>query len=247
MKRLILLLSALVTINAHAASLTIHAAASLTDAMKEISATYEKQSGDQLRLNFDASSILARQIEEGAPADVFLSADEAKMDQLEKVGRLAPGTRRTLLSNTLVIVVPAESALPIRSAADLAGPQIKKIALAQPGSVPAGIYAKEYLTAQGLWEKVGPKVIPTQNVRAALAAVESGNVEAGIVYKTDALISKKVKVALEISAAEGPRISYPVAVLIGSSDPTAAKNFLTYLESEPALAVFRKYGFTIAK
>ncbi len=247
MKIFSILLSLSLALSAQAAQLTVHAAASLTDAIKQISATYEKQSGDQLRLNFDASSILARQIEEGAPGDIFLSADEAKMDQLEKAHRLAPGTRKSLLSNTLVIVVPTEGGLPIHSAADLAEGQIKKIALAQPSTVPAGIYAKEYLTAQRLWDKVSAKVIPTQNVRAALAAVESGNVEAGFVYKTDALISKKVKIAWEIPAAAGPKISYPVAALAGSSDLPASKKFLVYLESEPALAVFRKFGFTVAR
>ncbi|HEY5035969.1 MAG TPA: molybdate ABC transporter substrate-binding protein, partial [Chthoniobacterales bacterium] len=115
----------------------------------------------------------------------------------------------------------------------------------QPSTVPAGIYSKEYLTRIGLWNKLSSKVIPTQNVRAALAAVESGNVEAGFVYKTDALISKKVKIAYEIPVAEGPKISYPVAELAGS-DLSAAKRFLAYLESEPALAVFRKFGFSIA-
>ncbi len=246
MKTLLVLVSLVLARTAPAAQLTIHAAASLTDAMKEIGAVYEKQSGDHLRLNFDASSVLARQIEAGAPADLFLSADEAKMDQLEKAGMLVPGTRRDLLRNTLVIVVPAESPLTIHAAADLAGAEIKKIALAQPGSVPAGIYAKEYLTAQGLWEKVTGKVVPTQNVRAALAAVESGNVEAGFVYKTDALLSKKVKVALEIPAAQGPVISYPVAILNASPDPAAAKRFLVYLESAAALDVFQKYGFALA-
>lgn len=246
MKALTLLLIGLLAATASAAQLTVHAAASLADAMKAISAAYEKQSGDQLRLNFDGSSILVRQIEEGAPADIFLSADEAKMDQLEQAHRLAPGTRKSLLSNTLVIVLPAEGAVAIHSPADLTGPAIRKIALAQPSSVPAGIYAREFLVAQKLWEKIAPKVIPTQNVRAALAAVESGNVEAGIVYKTDALISRKVKIAFEIPESAGPRISYPVAVLAGSSDLTAAKRFVAYLESEPALAVFQKYGFTIA-
>lgn len=246
MKIFSVLVSLILSFSAHAAPLTIHAAASLTDAMKEIAAAYEKHGGTQVRLNFDASSVLARQIEEGAPADVFLSADEAKMDQLEKEGLLAAGTRRALLSNTLAIVVPTESVLQIRSATTLAGPRIRRIALAQPSSVPAGIYAKEFLIAQGLWGKVAPKVIPTQNVRAALAAVESGNVEAGIVYKTDALISRKVKIALEISAAGGPRISYSVAALVSSSDPGAANKFLGYLESEPALTIFRKFGFTVA-
>ncbi|MGH8164247.1 MAG: molybdate ABC transporter substrate-binding protein, partial [Rhodanobacteraceae bacterium] len=182
----------------------------------------------------------------GAPADIFLSADEAKMDGLQKKNLLAPGTRRSLLANTLVIVVPSESSLPIHSAADLVHDgAIKKIALAQPSTVPAGIYAKEYLTKVGLWDKVAPKVIPTQNVRAALAAVESGNVEAGFVYKTDALISQKVKVACTVPIAEGPKIRYPVAALAASQNLAAAKKFLAYLESEPALAVFRKFGFTV--
>lgn len=248
MKLLALFVSLFLGVSAHAAQLTVHAASSLTDAMKEIAPAYEKQSGDKVRLNFDASSILARQIEEGAPADVFLSADEAKMDALDKKNLLAPGTRKTLLSNTLVIVIPADSKLFIHSAADLANNgAIKKIALAQPSTVPVGIYAKEYLVKIGLWDKVLPKVIPTQNVRAALAAVESGNVEAGFVYRTDALISKQVKFACEIPAAEGPKISYPVAALAASQDSAAAKKFLAYLESDAALAVFRKYGFSVAR
>jgi molybdate transport system substrate-binding protein len=247
MKILSIFLSLCLAVSAQTAQLTVHAASSLTDAMKEISAAYEKQSGDKVRLNFDASSILARQIEEGAPADVFLSADEMKMDALEKAGYLAPGTRKTLLSNTLVIVVPSDGTLKIHSAADLAGGEVKKIAISQPSSVPVGIYSKEYLTKLGLWDKLTPKVVPTQNVRASLAAVESGNVEAGFVYKTDALISDKVKVAYEIPANAGPAIRYPVAVLTTSKESAAAKKFVAYLESEPALAIFRKYGFLVAQ
>ncbi len=248
MKLLTLSLSLFLGVSVRAAQITVHAASSLADVMKEIAPAYEKQSGDKVRLNFDASSILARQIEEGAPADLFLSADEAKMDALEEKNLLAPGTRKSLLSNTLVIVVPTDSNLPIHSAADLASNgAIKKIALAQPSTVPAGIYAKEYLTRSALWDKVSPKVIPTQNVRAALAAVESGNVEAGFVYKTDALGSRQVKIACEIPAAEGPKISYPVAALATSPDLAAAKKFLAYLESDAALAVFRRYGFSRAK
>ena len=243
----VFLLGALISINSDAAQLTVHAASSLTDAMKEISASYEKQGEDKVRLNFDASSILARQIEEGAPGDVFLSADEAKMSDLEKKDLIAPETRRTLLSNTLVIVIPSDSKLEIHAASDLARTEVKKIAISQPSTVPVGIYSKEYLTKVGLWDRLAEKMIPTQNVRASLAAVESGNVEAGFVYKTDALISRKVKIALEISASEGPRISYPVAALKASSDLSATKKFLAYLESEPALAVFRKYGFSIEK
>jgi molybdate transport system substrate-binding protein len=246
MKPVALFFGLLLLVRAEAAELTVHAAASLTDAMKEIAADYQQERGVAVRLNFDASSILARQIEEGAPGDVFVSADEAKMDQLGKKNLLAPGTRRTLLTNTLVVVVPQESKLSLGSAADLGGSAVKKIAIAQPSTVPAGIYTKAYLTKVHLWEKIAPKVVPTQNVRAALAAVESGNVEAGFVYKTDALISQQVKIALEIPAADGPAITYPVAALAGSSDLAAAKRFLAYLESGKARAVFRKFGFALA-
>jgi molybdate transport system substrate-binding protein len=176
-----------------------------------------------------------------------LSADEAKMDALEKKDLLLSGTRHSLLSNLLVIVVASEASTAPKSAADLANPEYKKLALADPQSVPAGIYAREYLQKLGLWETVKDKVVPTENVRGALAAVESGNVDAGIVYKTDALISKKVKVAVEISAAEGPKISYPVAVTKSSKQPERAKKLVEYLAGPAARALFEKFGFIVAK
>lgn len=248
MKRrlLLLILSFFLSSKLFAAELTVHAAASLTDAMKEIATTYEKESGDKLQFNFGASNLLARQIEEGAPADLFLSADEAKMDALEKKGLLLAGTRRSLLSNLLVIVAANDAKSVPKSASDLANAEYKKIALAEPQSVPAGIYAREYLQKLGLWDKVKEKVVPTENVRGALAAVESGNVEAGFVYKTDSLISKKVKIAVEISAAEGPKISYPIAVIKTSKEPDRAKKFEEYLTGSEAQTAFKKFGFIIA-
>ena len=245
----ILLLAILLTAAAGplaAVELNVSAAASLTDALQEIKARYEAASGDQILLNLGASSTLARQIEEGAPADLFLSADEAKMDQLEKWGLVLPGTRRSVLSNTLVVVVPSDSPLKIVSAADLAGPKIRVLVLAEPRTVPAGIYAKEYLRKLKLWDKVIGRVVPTENVRAALAAVEQGNADAGIVYKTDAGISRKVRIAYEVPLAGGPRISYPFAVIAGSRNAEAARRFLAYLESPAALEVFGRYGFLIA-
>ena len=230
---------------AGAAELHVFAAASLTDALQEIAAAYEKASGDRVLLNLGASSTLARQIQEGAPADIFLSADEEKMDGLEKRGLVLAGTRKSVLSNTLVIVIPADGGLPVISPQDLAGTRVRAIALAEPQTVPAGIYAKAYLRKLKLWSKVIDRVIPTENVRGALAAVESGNVDAAIVYKTDAGISKKVRIVYEVSQAEGPKISYPFAVLKESENPGAARRFLAYLESKPALDVFRKYGFLI--
>jgi molybdate transport system substrate-binding protein len=228
-----------------AADLQVFAAASLTDALREISAEYEKTSGDRPVLNLGASSILARQIQEGAPADLFLSADEAKMDSLEKRKLLLAGTRRSVLSNTLVVVVPVDSSLKISGPADLAAPSIRALALAEPQSLPAGIFAKEYLKRKGLWSKVIDRVVPTENVRGALAAVESGNVEAGIVYKSDAGISKKVRIAYEVPKAEAPDISYPFAVIAGSERKQAARRFLDFLTSPPSLAIFRKYGFLV--
>ena len=229
------------------ANVNVFAAASLTDSLKEIAAAYEKRTGDKIVFNFGASSFLARQIEEGAPADIFFSADEAKMDGLEKKGLLVKETRKSRLSNSLVIVVATDSPLQISSAQDLVQTKIKRIALADPATVPAGIYAKQYLEKLGLWVAVEPRVVPTDNVRAALSAVESGNVEAGIVYKTDAGISKKVKIAYEVAREEGPVISYPVAVLKDSRQLDAAKRFLKELDSDDAARVFGKFGFIVPK
>jgi molybdate transport system substrate-binding protein len=229
------------------ANVNVFAAASLTDSLKEIAAAYEKRTGDKIVFNFGASSFLARQIEEGAPADIFFSADEAKMDSLEKKGLLVKETRKSRLSNSLVMVVATDSPLPIGSAQDLVQTKIKRIALADPATVPAGVYAKQYLEKLGLWVAVESRVVPTDNVRAALSAVESGNVDVGMVYKTDAGISKKVKIAYEVPRGESPDISYPVAVLKDSRQLDAAKRFLKELDSDDAARVFEKFGFIIPK
>jgi molybdate transport system substrate-binding protein len=243
----LLLLSVFLSARISAAELLVQAAVSLADAMKEIGAAYEKESGDKLQSNFGASSLLARQIEQGAPADLFFSADEAKMDDLEKKGLLLPATRRSLLSNLLVIIVATSSTLAPKSPSDLTKPEYKKLALAEPQTVPAGIYAREYLQKLGLWDAIKDKVVPTENVRAALAAVESGNLEAAFVYKTDALISKKVKTAVEIPANEGPKISYPVAVLKSSREPERAKKFAEYLGGPEARSIFERFGFMVVR
>ncbi len=226
-----------------AAEIHVSAAASLTDALQEIASRYESTSGDRVVLNLGASSLLARQIEEGAPADLFLSADEAKMDALERKGLLEPGTRRNVLGNTLVVVVPLDSKIRIAGAGDLAAPSIRALAIAEPQTVPAGIYAKQWLQKTGVWRKVIDRVVPAENVRAALAAVESGNVDAGVVYRTDAEISKKVRIAYAVPRAGGPRIVYPFAGVKG--EQAAGRRFLAYLQSPPALEVFRRYGFLI--
>jgi len=221
----------------------VFAAASLTDALKEIGVAYEKASGDKVIFNFAASNTLEMQIKAGAPADLFFSADEAKMNDLATAGLIVKETRKDLLSNTLVIVVPSASTLTLASAAQLTDPKIQKIALGQPQSVPAGIYAKEYLQKIGVWDQVSARVIPVESVRAALAAVETGNVDAGIVYKTDALHSTKVKIAFEVPVADGSAIAYPIAAVLDSKHAAAAKKFLNYLSEPDSLKTFEKYGF----
>src|SRR5438046_4043872 len=216
----------LATTLVHAAEVTVFAAASLTDSLKEIATSYEKQSDAKVVFNFGASSSLARQIEEGAPADIFFSADEAKMDGLEKKGLVIKETRKSRLSNSIVIVVAAERGAAIETPKDLATEKLKRLALAEPRTVPAGIYAREYLQKENLWQAVEAKVVPTENVRAALAAVEAGNAEAGMVFKTDAAISRKVKVAYEVPPSDGPAISYPMAAMREAKEPESANRFL---------------------
>jgi molybdate transport system substrate-binding protein len=162
---------------------------------------------------------------------------------LAKLNLIEPGTRKDRLGNSLVVVVYHESLLRLESAGDLTG--VRRLALAEPTTVPAGIYAREYLMKQGLWPGVEKKIVPTENVRAALTAVESGNVDAGLVYKTDAAISRKVRVAFEIPREEGPRISYPVAILRASRQKEAARRFLVFVNGQSAGEVFQKYGFIV--
>jgi molybdate transport system substrate-binding protein len=232
---------------AGAAELNVFAAASLTDALKEIGAHYERQSGDKIAFNFCASSLLERQIEEGAPADVFFSADEAEMDALAAKNLVVKETRKSLVSNTLVIVNSAESNLKITSPSDLASKSVRRIALADPKAVPAGVYSKAFLEKEKLWSQIEPKVVPVDDVRAALAAVESGNIEVGMVFKTDAAISKKVKIACEVPADAGPKISYPVAVTKNAKQVESAKRFVEYLRTDDASKIFTKYGFIVLK
>jgi molybdate transport system substrate-binding protein len=225
------------------AEIHLFAAASLSESLTEIGQLYQAESTDKVILNLAASSTLARQIEAGAPADIFFSADERNMDRLSKSGRVIPETRRDLLSNSLVLVVAARGGPEIQSVSDLARPGIRRVALGDPEVVPIGLYARQYLEKQGIWEAVKKKIVPMENVRAALAAVESGDADASIVYKTDALISRKVKVVLEVPLAEGPPISYPIALVKGATAAEPARKFLMFLCTEEAGRIFQKHGF----
>jgi molybdate transport system substrate-binding protein len=223
--------------------LRVWAAASLTDALREVGAAYENAQGQRIAFNFAGSSVLARQIEAGAPADLFFSADEAKMDRLEAKGLIVRNSRCSRWSNQLVLVVNQEEHPALETPRDLVRQEVRRIALAEPETVPAGVYAKAYLEKLNLWSAIQRKVVPTQNVRAALAAVEAGNVDAAFVYKTDVAIATRVKVVYQVPLDEGPTISYPVSVLKQSKQPEAARRFLDYLKSSEASEIFVKYGF----
>jgi molybdate transport system substrate-binding protein len=220
----------------------LSAAASLNDALTEIARGYEAASGVHVALNFGSSSGLARQIVNGAPVDLFLSADEAQMDAVAKAGALDPATRVDLLANQLVIIMPAGAAH-IDSPRALTTSTIRRIALANPDAVPAGVYAKRYLTSLGLWDVVAPKVVPTLDVRAALAAVDAGNADAAFVYRTDAAIARGAVTVFSVPLADGPRIVYPAAQMRAAPHPAAARALLTYLRGPAARAVFERYGF----
>jgi molybdate transport system substrate-binding protein len=225
-----------------AATVRIYAAASLTDALADVIALFERtNAGVEVLPNFGGSSDLARQIVAGAPADLFFSADEAQMDRLAAEGLLAEGSRRDALSNQLVVVTHRSANSPLEGPRDLIGLS-GRIAMADPEAVPAGVYAREYLTKLGLWEEIRSKVVPTLDVRAALAAAAGGNVEAAVVYRTDVSIEPRVRVRFEVPIDEGPRIAYPIAVVRGRK-ADAVLAFLSFLESAPSRAVFERHGF----
>jgi molybdate transport system substrate-binding protein len=222
--------------------LLVFAAASLTDALGEIGAGFEARTGVRVLFSFAGSNALARQIQAGAPADVFVSANLERMDELERAGLVRPEDRVSLLSNRLTVVVPRSSTLTVSTPRDLEG--ARRLALGDPEAVPAGIYARRWLERIGLWDALRARVVPTLDVRAALAAVESGAADAGIVYRTDAAISRRVRVVLEVSPDEAPRIEYPAAVLASSPAPEA-RRFLKHLQSAATRVVFTRLGFEL--
>lgn len=231
----------------HAQPVTVFAAASLTDAMKDIDAAWQKQGHPALRMSFGASSTLARQIEQGAPANVYASADERWMDYLAKRNLIAPDTRRTLLTNRLVLIVPADHPKQVQIGPDLnldalLGPD-GRIATGDPAHVPVGLYAKQALTKLGLWQKTKPRLAATADVRAALLLVERGEAAAGIVYTTDAKISPKVMVAGTFPPDSHEPIAYPFAV-VKAGDAPDARALMTFLAGKQAAAIFINRGFS---
>ncbi len=232
-----------------AATVTVFAAASLKEAMDDQARQFETRSGDKVVVSYAASSALAKQIEAGAPADLFLSADLDWMNYVDQRKLLAPNTRVTLLANALVLIAPSSSrvALKITPGFGLAGALgSDKLAMANPESVPAGKYGRRALEALSVWPAVEKQVARTENVRAALALVSRGEAPLGIVYRTDALADKSVRIVDTFPANTHAPILYPAAVL-AASQSSAVAPLLEYLRSPPARATWEKYGFGLAR
>jgi molybdate transport system substrate-binding protein len=248
MRVLLVLCLLLAPLAVRAQELTVLAAASLTDAMKDVSARWAEAEHPPLSMSFGASSTLARQIEQGAPANIFASADEKWMDYLADKQLIVPDTRKNLLGNDLVLIVSADKPqyVNIGPGFDLLGmlgPN-GRIATGDPAHVPVGLYAKQALQHLGLWDAVSPRIAPADDVRSALLLVERGEAPVGIVYATDAAVSKAVMVAGVFPADSHDPVTYPFAV-VKSGDTSAARALMTYLSGPEARAIFVKRGFKV--
>jgi len=231
--------------------LTVFAAASLTDVLSELAPPFEKANKARIVFNFAGSNTLAQQIVASPKLDVYLSASEKWMDHVEQAGDIAPGTRRSILSNSLVIIGHRDSPYFITSPEQLASLDYRFLSLGNPDAVPAGRYAKQWLSTiksrKGtLWGAVKDRVSPAPDVRAALGQVEGSEDVIGIVYMTDYAAAKtRVRLLFALPAEEGPKISYAAAILLEAPQPTLARAFMAYLSSPEAEAVFQKHGFTV--
>ncbi|HEU0173187.1 MAG TPA: molybdate ABC transporter substrate-binding protein [Blastocatellia bacterium] len=224
--------------------ITVSAAASLKDAFGEIGKQYESRMGAKINFNFGASGALQKQIESGAPVDVFASAGIPQMDALATQGLIAPETRRDFARNTLVLVVPADSTLGITAFADLGGAKVKKLAVGNPKTVPVGQYAEQALTRLGLWRQLEPRLILAEDVRQALDYVARGEVDAGIVYASDVRATgDRVRTVATAPADSHDPILYPIAVVRASSRQETAKAFIDVVMSDEGQRILEKYGF----
>lgn len=231
---------------AQAGEITVSAATSLTNALREIASEYEARNpGSKVALNFGASGALLQQIARGAPVDVFASADQETMDMAVAQGLVAAAGRRDFTANTLVLVVPADSRLALKKLADLRQPGVRRIALGNPASVPAGRYARQALQAAGLWSEIEAKAIHTSNVRQSLDYVARGEVDAGFVYATDAALMRH-KLAVAFAVPLDSAIRYPIAPTTASARDAkgvAASRFVDFVMSPAGQAILGKYGF----
>ncbi|WP_196593987.1 molybdate ABC transporter substrate-binding protein [Pectinatus sottacetonis] len=228
--------------------IVVSAAASLKDVMGALKKEYVKNNPNvDLTFNLASSGSLQRQIEQGAPADIFISAAQKQMNALEQKKLLADGTRKNLLVNTIVLITPKDNKAGIKKFSDLTTAKVHKIAMGDPKSVPAGQYAQQIFVSLKYLDAVKPKLVYGSDVRAVLTWVENGEADCGLVYKTDAAISDEVKIIAQAPAGTHKPIIYPVAILKSTKNMEAAKKFVDFLQTPEAAKIFEKYGFSPAK
>lgn len=244
--RLTLALLLLLPLQAGAADVSVFAAASLQGALEPVAEAFERQTGDRVRLTYAGSSLLARQIIAGAPADIFLSASPEWMDAAAAAGVIQPGSRHDLLGNELVLIAPDPTPVALTAEAMTArlGPDGGRLAIALTDAVPAGRYGRQALEHLGLWDAVVPRLAQTDDVRGALALVAAGEAHLGVVYATDAAAEPRVHVVARFPAGSHDPIIYPVALTTAAEDP-ADSRFLDALRAPEARAVFAGQGFTV--
>ncbi|NEQ39992.1 MAG: molybdate ABC transporter substrate-binding protein [Okeania sp. SIO3I5] len=229
-------------------NLTISAAASLKDVMTEIQPIYEQQKTNvSLTLNLASSGSLRQQIEQGAPVDLFISASPSHINMLQKKGLIIDESLRDLLKNQMVLIVPQQNTASVNTFQDLTKDAISKISIGEPKSVPAGKYAQEVLSSLGIYEAVKPKIVFAKNVRQVVNYVATGNVDGGIVYRTDTNVSNKVKIVANAPEKSHTPVVYPIAIIKDSKNIEAAKQLEEFMFTPEAKAVFEKYGFITLK
>lgn len=227
-----------------AVEVNISAAASLADALTEIQTEYAKESNAILQFNFGASGALQKQIEEGAPCDLFISASKANMDALEEAGLLAADSRKDMLGNTLTLVAAAEKADLIKGYEAMTTADVASISIGTPESVPAGKYAQQSLESLGVWDQIRDKLVFAKDVRQVLEYVDTGNVDCGLVYKSDTLAMETGVVVMDMPENSHDPIVYPAALIKDSAQSEAAFKFYEFLKTDYAKGVFQKFGFT---
>lgn len=227
------------------AEVHVFAAASMTDCLDEIIALYQEDSNNTIVPVYESSGTLEKQILEGADCDIFISANQEKMDSVQEQGAVDEDTRKDLLGNNLTLIASADKEGAVKDVESLLSDDVQTIAIGEPADVPAGEYAEELFKNMGIWDQIQPKLVYAKNVRAVLEYVDGGDADAGMVYHTDALLMENGKIICDAPADKYTAVNYPAAIMSEAPQPEAAADFYAFLETDEAKAIFEKYGFIV--
>ena len=227
------------------AEIHVFAAASMTDCLDEIIELYQKDSANTVVPVYESSGTLEKQILEGADCDIFISANQEKMDSVQEQGAVDEDTRKDLLGNNLTLISSAEKESVVKDVESLLSDDVKTIAIGEPADVPAGQYAEELFKNMGIWDQIQPKLVYAKNVRAVLEYVDGGDADAGLVYHTDALLMENGKIICDAPEDKYTAVNYPAAIMSEAPQPEAAADFYEFLQTDEVKTIFEKYGFIV--